>query len=583
MPATRLSAPTGSITFGTPNVIAPDILERDAVFCYEGTFIDMDGNKVKVTADKLKRLADNHNLKYQLSLAGAVAAGKQQVDPADCPPVQVDHSTSGWDTVGRIFGMLRLVDGYVPRPGAKPVVALAGPVRFLGEDNCKRASDGRWATLSTAADFDEGYFTELTVTPFPAAKSARLLKEGKMSRLGDGTIKVGSKMFSWSNNPNTGKIDMYDEDGEHIGVAPNVEAAKEFLKKQVAAGRLSEGDPMDKEKLKRHLTECKKMSAEDADKHLAALSDEDQKKLAAEADDEDKKKLAAEEDESKKKLAAEKDEADKKLAAEKEEDEKKLAAEDKEKEAKLSAASKVTRLAATAKTGFVKLAKQMRVSFKESRLESRKAGVVTRLSNLRAQAKLTPAETKKMDIAKLSAKTDTELESFFEGYEARESVVLVGQRGTANAEPVARLAKQHAKKTSKQERLSSMPFTARAVGKKHGVEVDADGNVKHVARFAEGEPMQAMAQPDGGEDKLRHLNSRFAESCKMLDEGKREDAMRNLKDWMMSVHSGDGSLPAESTARMSALAEQNKNLENQFEELVKMVAPVLEVADEDLA
>jgi hypothetical protein len=511
----RLAEQIGSLTYGAPKEIGPGVLERDAVFCYEGTFIDMDGNKVKVTAEKLRRLAENHNAKYQLALAQAVAAGKSEIDPADAPPLQVDHSTSGWDTVGRIFGMLRLVDGYVPRPGAKPVVALAGPARFLGEDNCERARDGRWATLSTAADFDEGYFTELTVTPFPAAKSAKLLSEGKSK---------GDAM-----------------------------------------------DPKEKEKLKRHLTECKKMSAEDADKHLASASEEDCKKMSAEADDEDKKRLAAEKDEADKKLAAEKDE--------KEKDEKKLAAEN---------AGKVTRLAA-AKPGFAKLAKEMRTGFRASRLESRKAGIVNRLASLRSKAKITPAEIKKLDVEKLSAKSDVELDAFFEGYDAREEVVLLGQKGSAKAEPVARLATQQKRMNSKQERLSSMPFTAKAVGSKYGVEVNEYGDVKPQKLADGGAPAYQPAQGGGhaepdGDERMRHLNSRFAEACKFMDEGKREDAMRHLKDWMMSLHGGGaGDLPSEAQARMSALAEHNKKLENQFEELVKMVAPVLEVGDADLA
>lgn len=513
----KLSA-TGNIAYGAPRAIGSGVLERDAVFCYEGRFIDMDGNVVKVTADKLGRLAKNHNSGYQMALAEAVAAGKTEVDPAQCPPVQVDHSTSGWDTVGRVFGLLRLVEGYVPRAGARPVTALVGPVRFLGEDNCERASDGRWATLSTAADFDEGIFTEITVTPFPAAKSAKLLSEGK-------------------------------EKGDAM-------------------------DPKEKEKLKRHLTECKKMSAEDADKHLAALSDEDSKKLSAEADEE----------EGKKKLAAEKDEADKKLAAEKDEADKKLAAEEKDKEAKLATerAANVTRLASTAKAGVVKLARDMRKGFKESRLESRKSGIITRLATLRASAKITPAEIKKLDVSKLSAKTEPELESFFESLENREPVVMVGQRGTAKAEPIAKLAAQQAKTNSKVERLSAMPFTARALGKKYGVETDEHGNVKSTStRLVEGAPIQKQhEEPDG--DSMGRLNSCFAEACKFMDEGKREDAMRHLKDWMMSSRNGGTELPTEAGARMSALAEHNKKLENQFEELVKLVAPVLEFGEADL-
>lgn len=518
----KLSESTGTISYGVPTTVRPGVLERDAVFCYEGNFVDMNGNKVPVTAKKLQKLADKHNLRYQMALAEAVAAGKSEVDPAQCPPIQVDHSTSGWDTVGRVFGLLRIVDGYVPSPGAKPVAALAGPARFLGEDNCERASDGRWATLSTAADFEEGEFTELTVTPFPAAKSAKLLADGE-----------------------------------------------------------DKGDTMDKERLKRHLTECKKMSAEDADKHLAALSEDDQKKLSEEADEEDKKqKLSAEKDEADKKLAADKDEADKKLAAEAEEKDKK------EKEDKLAAeqASAVSRLSA-AKSGVMKLAKQLRSQFAESRVESRRAGIVTRLSALRSAAKITPAEIKKLDIAKLAAKPDVELAAFFEGYDAREALVMVGQKGTAKAEPVARLAKQHSQAMSKVARLSSMPFTARAVGKKYGVEVDSHGTIKLSDQPTDPRTLGEQpndTSPDAGGDELSRLNSSYAEVCKMMDEGKREDALRHLKDFMLSLRSGGGDLPSEAQSRMSALAEHNKKLENQFDELIKLVGPVLSFTEAEI-
>lgn len=46
------------------------------------------------------------------------------------------------------------------------------------------------------------------------------------------------KSFTVKNNPNTGKMDMFDNEGNHIGQAPSVETATDFIKKQVDAGRL---------------------------------------------------------------------------------------------------------------------------------------------------------------------------------------------------------------------------------------------------------------------------------------------------------------------------------------------------------
>lgn len=552
----KLSEQTGTISYGAPKVLSESCVERDAIFCYEGKFVDMDGNTVNVTADKLRKLATRHNATYQLALAKATEAGKTEVDAADCPPVQVDHSTSGWDTVGRIFGMLRLVDGYVPRPGAKPVVALAGPVRFLGKDNVERATDGRWATLSTAADFDEGYFTELTVTPFPAAKSARLLKQGKLSKYVEQSHLDGKWYV------------MDPDEAESIGPF-NSKAEAERARQN----NLSEAK-MDKEKLKRHLAECKKMSADEAEKHLAALSEEETKKLAAEADEHEKK------------LAADKDEAEKKLAADKADEEKRLADEKKkEEDSKLAAeTARTTRLAA-AKTNFVKLAKEARSSFSTSRIEARKDTIVHRLASLRSKKKITPAEIKAIDLVKLSAKSDDQLEAFFEGFELREDVVLVGQRGTAKAEPVARLAKERHKMSSKQERLSAMPFTGQALAAKYGMEKDAQTGavkLKAPAKLGGMDPTAATGQPyPQGTDGIGSLQSSFADICKMLDEGKREDALRQLKEFMSS-RSALAESPAEVTSRLSALAERNKKLENQFEEMVKLVSSVLEVGEEEL-
>src|ERR1019366_3176174 len=121
-------------------------LERRAMLVYAGKFDSMDG-EVEVTPEHIKRLAENHNADYtRLSAAGAIG-------PKDCPPVQVDHSTSGWDTVGRVAGPLEVGD-------FEGNTALFGTLTFLGSDAVERVSDGRWTHLSLGADLEAGKMNE---------------------------------------------------------------------------------------------------------------------------------------------------------------------------------------------------------------------------------------------------------------------------------------------------------------------------------------------------------------------------------------------------------------------------------------
>ncbi len=604
-------------TATTPAALVQGVLEREAIFVYEGTFQSMDG-EVTVSAEQLRKLAANHNARYNLSILKAASLGKD-MNLADCPPVQVDHSASGWDTVGRVVGPLAVVD-YVAQAGKEPVAALMGRLRFIGEENCERASDGRWTHLSVGADFEEGVLNELTVTPFPAAANAVMLKAEKLSRqiykkveinteeVGGGKWKVSLEIdgdgeeipekfdsnaaafkaakayiddvLGTDNDLSAKRISKmkrlavkrgdkfkFDWDGPATVVVLEVTGTNALIARvgheagdkilvpvselETDGKRLSQGEGMDKEKLKAHLKK-KGMSEEEADKHLASCDEEKMKKLAAEAEEDDKK-MAADEKEKADKLAAEEKEKAEKLAAEEN--------EEKEKAARMSAA----------KLGFTRLAKGMKKGFSSAKLEARKNGIAQRLSALRATNKLTPAEQKNIDVVKLSAKSDLEVSAFFSAFEAREQIVPLGQFGSAKAEPVAKIAVERKKLSRKQEHLNNMPFTKSALGDRLGKEVPEPAPV-----------VRMTVDPAAGD--VENLNSRFASVCKMMDEGKREDALNALKGWMESQRyaSDDGVVGDESMARMSALAEENKKLQNQFEELVTLVAPILGVESSEL-
>ncbi len=47
-----------------------------------------------------------------------------------------------------------------------------------------------------------------------------------------GVFTVKGQRFIWRNNARSGKLDLYDADGNHIGVGPTVKALKRFVRSQ---------------------------------------------------------------------------------------------------------------------------------------------------------------------------------------------------------------------------------------------------------------------------------------------------------------------------------------------------------------
>ena len=325
--------------------------EKRAVLVYAGTFNSMDG-EVTITPVHIEVLCRNHNEKLE-KLGG-------EAKLSDYPPVQVDHSTSAHDTVGRLIGEVD-IGVYQGQ------VALFGTVRILGQENWEKVADGRWTHLSIGADLEAGIIQEITVTPFPAAQGACFLSKKGVQRMGK------KKLASESET---------DETKEH-----EEKETKE------------EGD-----------------SKEEA-------------KLSADSDADDVAKLSADNDEDEKKKLAEKEEK------EKEKDEE----ETKNLKAKLSAFS--------AKSSNIRLALKT-------------ANVKTRFARLRSQAKVTPAELKKMDFAKLCASNDATIDAVLATYESREPVIFVGQYGSikaSNASEVAKQVRLSAQEEETRARFTSIP------------------------------------------------------------------------------------------------------------------------------
>jgi len=452
-------------------------VERRAMLVYAGKFESMDG-EVTVTPAQLSALVETHN-----GLMGKVkrlASG--EVPLKNYPPVQADHSTSAWDTVGRVIGDLEL-DFYENEDGDQ-VPAIFGNVRFLGKDNVERVKDGRWTHLSVGADFDKSKLSELTVTPFPAAKGASLLKQGET------------------------KVDPEKDDDDD--------------KEQV---------DMNRAKLKKYLMDTKKMSEKDADEELDKLSADDKK--------EDLDKLSAEEDEHGKKLSAEN--------TEKEEKEKK------EKEEKLTAA----------RTELTRLSTDFRATHDGARLAAAKGRILTRLSKLRSEAKVTPAEIKKLDITKLAASSPDAIEAVLATYEAREPVIQVGQIGSTKSEHLSAVQAKTRMSRLEAETRANMPLLAKMDKGRRlsegGAPTDAPVPAVHE------EPNQTLT-----------FDAEYTHICQMIDQGNGVGAKDALKALIQRMASGAAAADGadtntlETENQLSALSAAVEKMQTQFDGIVKL-------------
>lgn len=563
---------------------SPGKLLKRALLVYEGEFESMDG-PVEVNRNDLDLLATNHNA--QIAHAIRLAGEGAEVPMKEYPPLQLDHSTSAKDTIGRLVGEIE-VHPYIRKDG-KEVMAAYGNVLVLGAENIEKVQDGRWTHLSVGVDFEKGRFSELTVTPFPAAPEASLL-----SKTGDKISKTGDKMnrlAKWSKDSgmaygylaNCEVADSEDQkyflvigqeergsnewiwavglssSGEIVAsnetnsVSQAKSAAESAAKSRGAKlsiimswKKLKKGELMDtkkKEKLKKHLMEKEKLSAEDAEAKLSKLMEDEE--------GEEMKKLAAEVDEEEKKLAAE--EAEKaKLAAEEVEK-----AEKEQKQAKMAAA----------KETLSRLSSDFRKSAETVNLAAKKGSILTRLSKLRAEAKVTPAEIKKMDLDKLSKEGQAVIDAVLKTYEDREPVIMVGAMGSLKAENIGNLSKPTRMSRLEEETRANMSLLKGTI---------KDDKTKRLAEM----PLEPVNIHIDTSPHVDESETEYNEMSRLLDEGKIAEVKEKMKKWMKKSMSYGSSSEAqlssvETEKQISSLAESAKRMQTQFEELHKLAASLV--------
>lgn len=430
-------------------------LERSALLVYAGSFQSMDG-PVEISQDHLTALLQNHN--SVLSKVKRLATG--DIPAKACPPIQLDHSTSAKDTVGRLIGDLTMAP-HTMSDGSE-VMGLYGKVRILGQENVERVMDGRWTHLSIGADLDAGKISELTITPFPAAAEASLLKGG----------------------------------GCEVELAQGEE-------------------PKMDEKLKKHLMEKMGLSEEDANEKLSKMTDDDKVAMSATCD-ENTQQMSQETPPANPDLdKQEKDEPEHK---------------------EMSAAPAGIALSADDRAKVITLMKGIQAGSKAAQLAARKGQIQARLSALRAAAKLTPAEEKKIDLARLAAANAETVEAVLKSYEDREPVILTGVMGSVKATNAAEIGKDLKNTKLMADTIANMPSLRKAM-------------------LATGKLPEAQ-------------------------EGADEKTVANLS---AAPHAGNTDTPTtEAQAQLTALAESAKSMQNQFDELMKLVGPLVGVKSSDL-
>lgn len=285
-------------------------------------------------------------------------------------------------------------------------------------------------------------------------------------------------------------------------------------------------------KAKKHLMEKMKMAEEEAEEKLAKCKDEEVDHMASEQDEDDKKMAA------------------------------KCKEDDDKKKAEMTAN----------KEKLVKLQKQLVIDQENVRLAERKATITMRLSRLKAQAKITPAEIKKLkldDVAKMSAES---LDGFFKGYENRENVIPSGQMGTFRARSQADIAKDLVKLQKDallNETLSNMPMLSKMKENLRGETKLASAAEEHMAG--------GMPQEGGGDGDME-MEASYSAMKQLMDEGRHDEAKEHFKKMYMAkkmASPAEEHMASEAEAQMSGLENEIKKLHNTLKEYESLIAPIV--------
>lgn len=531
-------------------------IDKPVVMVYAGKFNSLDG-EVEIKDEDINKFVSNHN--SMLARISRLAAGQSSMKYN--PPIQLDHSTSARDTVGRLVGDVRADKFTYENDAGEKVEALAmfGTARIMGKDNIERVQDGRWTHLSGGLDLENHKISELTITPFPAAANASFLSRARMAdqvldtwnyegwrcamyKVDDEYCclakKAGrsleTKMFSSKSEARTSIESMVDDEGEaELSRLQQNEGGEmpqkygEMKKRMETYGKARE-----------HMLKHKKMSEEDTEKRLEEMNDDDAVAMAAEYDAE-LSRLAEEENKNK-------DAELKRLAANKENKDK-----------------------------VVKLTKEMRTTAKSAQLTARKSQITARLSHLAAKQKVTPAEIKALNVDELAGKSDEAVDAALATYEKRQPVIDTGMYGTTKALSAGQL----------QTQLKQLGAEVTELKTRLGMPSKRDDALKRLKDLGltEADLDQKISVGSNGgsnEEDAVELSTAYDELKKLISEGKDDEAKAKLAK--MRGATIVGNLSSDENNQLSALAADVKKLQTNLEEIIQLAAPALGLTEAEI-
>lgn len=535
----------------------PSHLERDVLIVYTGKFNSVDG-PVEVDTEKLKLLEDTHN--SFLTRLSQLFTGPIPI--RNNPPLQLDHSTSAHDTVGRMTGPVsrrphQLSDG-------SSVEGLFGRVRILGRENVEKYLDGRYSNVSIGADFNTGKISELTITPFPAAEEATLMTASQPQKPQGETM--DPKHMEGMKHHLEG---MAHHMGAYMDPAHKQEhmSSLEGLKKHLTeVGPHTEGPTAMKahmEMMKKHLESMKGKQLEQhhvagMKHHLEGLSHytgmtevgpttEGQTSMKSQCE-EMKKHLEA--------MTAGPPDATTPPTTPAKPDHKMEGSPAPDE-------TKPEHMAAKLKDGLSRLAEMQ----KKMLHASTKMSLSTRLNQIKRLAKITPAELSKIDLDKLAHESEATRNAVLKSYEDREPIILAGMVGNAKAEDLSKLSKDLRVSRMMDEARQNMPL------KRAEMENKLAANGQSSTRLSDAPPPKKEEMATSPDD--TEMSKMEEEVNKLMEEGKVPEAKEKLKAYMEAMkkkHLASPEVHDDAHKEMSQLSADMTKLQSEMSGVVKLAA-----------
>lgn len=536
----------------------PSHLDRRALIVYTGKFNSVDG-PVEVDDKQLALLQSTHN-SFLTRLTQAL--GGAQIPVRMNPPLQLDHSTSAKDTVGRLVGPVEIAPHKLS--DGTEVQGLFGGVRILGKENVEKYLDGRYSNVSIGADFKTGKISELTITPFPAAEEATLMTAATQSTQGESMKQhlegmkhhfaglahhMAHYMEPAQQQEHMASIEGLGKHMTEVGPATQQMGGmpEPFKKHFEMVGKHFEG--MKGKKFEKHHLEGMKHHMDGLAHHLAGVE------VGPNSDGPTSMKHHLEG--MKKHLEGMSTEA---------------APPSSPVPAKMDSGQtpavdekKPEHMAAKLSEGIKRLAElnaKMVLATKKNSLSSR-------LNSIKRLGKITPAEMAKIDLTKLASETDATQNAVLKSYEDREPVIMAGMVGNAKAEDVATLSKELRIQRMMKEARENMPLKKaemdhKLAGNQNGSRLAGDPGENEVN-------IHVDAVPGGEHD--TDMKKMEEEVNKLMEEGKVPEAKEKLKAYMEAMKKKHMAAPEahdDAHKEMSALAEEAKTLQNDLSSLVRL-------------